>query len=83
MYYVYALFNKDANRVYVGYTGDIKRRLLEHNSQNNHYTGKIIGQWKLVYSEEISSRSAAMAREKQLKSHCGREFIRTQLNNQK
>ncbi len=32
--------------------------------------------WELVYQEEFETRSAAMERERQLKSQRGREFIR-------
>ncbi len=81
MYYVYALYNKLSDKIYIGQTNNLARIILEHNNKNIHYTGKIVGQWELFYNEESASRSAAMAREKQLKSYRGREFLKTQLNN--
>jgi putative endonuclease len=32
--------------------------------------------WEIIYYEEFERRSEAMRREKELKSHKGREFIR-------
>lgn len=37
------------------------------------------GEWALVYSEEVETRSEALKRERQLKSARGRVFIRSQL----
>jgi putative endonuclease len=78
MYWVYVLVNKQVGKRYIGHTGDLQRRLDEHNgsSENNkRFTGKGSGQWDLVYSEEHETRSAAMKREKWLKSGAGRQFL--------
>jgi putative endonuclease len=40
------------------------------------YTYKQKGSWQLIYSEEFSTRSQAMKKEKFLKSGQGREWIR-------
>ena len=32
MYFVYILFSEKLDRYYVGTTGDVERRLFEHNS---------------------------------------------------
>ncbi len=44
---------------------------------------KFSGQWDLIYKEEFESRSDAIAREKQLKSHRGREFLKNLIRNNK
>lgn len=77
MFYVYALYNKVKSKIYIGQTNNLERRLAEHNNRlGNHYTSKIEGKWNLIYQEEVSSRSGAIRREKELKSFKGREFIK-------
>ena len=67
MYYVYILTNCDNFTVYIGLTNDIKRRLYEHrNGQIEGFTKKYHIN-KLVYYEEYSEITQAIAREKQLK----------------
>lgn len=81
--YVYAIYNKKCEKVYVGQTNDIERRLCEHNSSalnKGHYTSKFIGQWQLIYKEVVKDRSTAIAREKQLKSYQGRQFLKSKMD---
>jgi len=78
MYWVYVLVNKQVGKRYIGHTSDLQRRLNEHNgsSENNkRFTGKGLGQWELVYSEEYETRSEAMKKEKWLKSGIGRQWL--------
>lgn len=75
--YVYALYNRQCDRIYIGQTQNLDKRIIEHNQKvGNHYTAKYQGEWELIYSESIVTRSEAIKREKQLKSFRGREFIR-------
>ncbi len=77
-YCVYALVNPQ-NKIYVGQTNNLSRRLREHNDpefRGTLYTKRNPGPWQLVYHEECQTRSEAMRREKQLKTGKGREFIR-------
>ena len=78
MYSVYAIYNVDAKKLYIGQTVDMQKRLTEHNN-NTHkgYTSRFRGEWKLIYSESVPTRSEALQREKQLKSFRGREFVKT------
>ena len=66
-YYVYILASKRNGTLYVGYTGDLARRVYEH--KNNMVEGftKKYGFHSLVYFEECVDREAAMLREKQIK----------------
>ncbi len=59
MYYVYILKNKRTSRLYIGYTGDLKRKLGEHK-KNNDST-------ELVYYEVYIYESQARTRERKLK----------------
>ena len=78
MYYVYALYNKRAGKIYIGQTEDLKTRIQLHNSHlfKKSYTARIEGEWQLIYSEEADTREAALKRERGLKSYRGRQFIK-------
>ena len=81
MYWIYALYSERFDKIYVGQTNDITRRLFEHNFsiENSSWT-KSYRPWNLIYSEEVSSRIEAMKRERQLKSGGGRRFLRSLLS---
>jgi putative endonuclease len=75
---VYVIYNKTANRYYIGQTEDIERRLNQHNNHTyKSYTSRFPGEWKLIHLESVATRSEALKREKGLKSGNGREFIKT------
>ena len=78
MYYIYALFNKKHNKIYIGQTQDLKERmkLYEEKLFKNSYTSRFDGYWTIIHRETFSTRKEALKREKQLKSYRGREFIR-------
>ena len=70
-WYTYVLQNTSGKK-YVGHTGrhpDI--RLTEHNQGLNRWT-RANGPWTLAYFEEFNTKSAAMARERYLKTGAGR-----------
>ncbi len=78
MYKVYALYSRKIDRLYVGQTQDLEKRLREHLGGVSIYT-KRTDDWELIYTEEYTTRGQAIKREKQLKSAKGREFIRNRL----
>jgi predicted GIY-YIG superfamily endonuclease len=66
MYYLYILRNIH-NRLYIGQTNDIDRRLTEHRT---HHGAKFIrdyGDFELEYTEQFTTRQEAVQRETQLK----------------
>ena len=70
-YFVYLILTKNKSKKkfsYVGYTGDLKKRLDLHNSgMGAKFTrGK---KWKLVYYEKYDSKSEAMKNEYKLKKN--------------
>jgi putative endonuclease len=83
MYLVYAIYNADNNKFYIGQTKDLSSRLMLHNSHTfkHCYTTKFAGKWDLVYKEEMYTRQEALKREKQLKSYQGRQFIKSIIEN--
>ena len=74
-FYTYVIFSKTYDKIYIGYSSDLNRRIESHNSQNNRGWTRSFRPWKLVHFEEFNTKSKAMNREKELKSYKGREFI--------
>jgi putative endonuclease len=66
-YSVYILRSAVAEKYYIGYTNNLKRRIEEHNTQDKGYT-RNYRPWVIEYSEEFSDRGSAMKRESYLKS---------------
>ena len=71
-YFVYIIVSNLKNNKkfsYVGYTNDLKKRIILHNSgKGAKFTrGK---KWKLVYYEKYDSKSLAMKNEIKLKIRC-------------
>lgn len=70
MYYIYLLKSSKDGKLYIGFTNDLKRRILEHNrglSKSTNYRGP----FKLVYYEAYASKKDAKQREKMLKKFSG------------
>ena len=68
-YYVYMLKSKGIKPVtYVGYTKDIKERLILHNSgKGAKFTrGR---KWRLIYKETFKSKNKAISREYYIKKN--------------
>ena len=68
-YYVYMLKSKGVKSVtYVGYTKNIKERLVLHNSgKGAKFTrGRT---WKLIYKETFKSKNKAISREYYIKKN--------------
>ena len=72
------LYNKKNLKIYVGQTKDLEERITLHSSKvfKDSYTVGFDGKWELIYTEKVSSKQDALKREKQLKSHRGRDFIK-------
>ena len=80
MFYVYVLRSLADDGFYIGYSTDLKRRLIEHE-RGASFATKSRGPWKLIYYEAYLDRRDAKGREKYLKSGGGRRFLRAQLRN--
>jgi putative endonuclease len=78
MFWVYALYNKKYNKIYIGQTDSLIKRVKEHNSRvlKRSYTARFDGEWQLIFKEKLISRYRAVEREKKLKSYQGRQFIK-------
>ncbi len=69
MYIVYIIQNTQTKQIYMGKTNDLKRRLIEHNSNQQKATRRKDGKWILVYAEAYRSKADADRREIKLKQH--------------
>ena len=74
MYFVYILQSLKDNSYYIGYTGNIKNRLYEHNYGRTGYT-KLKRPWKVVYKEEYNTEKEAINRERYLKKIKNRNYL--------
>ena len=77
-YYSYVLRSSKNGILYKGSTQNLEKRLQTHNSGKVNFTSKNIP-WELVISEEFSTRSEAVKREKWYKSGVGRDWINSKL----
>jgi predicted GIY-YIG superfamily endonuclease len=79
-FWVYILEDPD-ERFYIGHTDNLHRRLAEHNDRLRSKTKCTAkhGPWRLVWSEEHPTRSAAMQRERFIKSRKSSAWIRKYL----
>lgn len=80
MYYTYVLQSSVDNHLYIGYTNDLKRRIVEHNSGAVDAT-KYRRPLQLVYYEACLVQRDAIKREKALKTGFGRAYLKNRLSN--
>jgi putative endonuclease len=64
--YVYVLQSLRYGGLYIGYTNDLRKRLIQHNRGASHYTNRF-KPWRLVYYEAFGKAEAAQRREAALK----------------
>jgi putative endonuclease len=69
-HWVYILQSLKDNRYYIGETSDVEKRLSFHNEGKQRSTRKRIP-FKIIYTEEYTSRVQALKRERQIKSWKG------------
>ena len=78
MFYIYVLQSEVNERLYIGKTADLKRRMKEHNAGQNAST-KPYMPWELIFYEAYLKRSDANRREKYLKTTQGHQALRRML----
>lgn len=74
MFYIYLLRSKThPDQTYVGSTGDLRKRLAEHNAGESIHTNKF-KPWDLVAYIALPEKQLAERFERYLKSGSGRAF---------
>lgn len=78
LYYVYILQSELDSKFYTGYTKNIELRFEQHNKGQVEST-KDRRPLKLIYFEACLNQQDATHREKYLKTHYGKMFIKNRL----
>ena len=79
MFFVYVLYSRKFDKIYIGFTSNLDGRLDAHNHPANKGWTKSFRPWEIVHSEVFKSKQKALKREKELKSSRGRNFIKTEI----
>ncbi|MBX9785687.1 MAG: GIY-YIG nuclease family protein [Chitinophagaceae bacterium] len=74
MYFVYILYSQKCNRYYIGYSANVKERLLRHNAGYVTATKNCIP-YQLMASKAFSTEQEAMQEEKKLKRMKSRIYL--------
>jgi len=80
MYYNYVLKSKKDGKRYIGFTNDLKKRLIEHNKGLNKST-KNRGPFEIIYYEACLNKKDALERESYLKTMWGNNYLNKRLFN--
>ena len=76
MYYVYLIRSINyPEQIYIGYTTDLRERLVTHNNGGSVHTAKY-KPWKLITYLGFADKAIALKFEKYLKSQSGRAFVK-------
>ncbi len=78
MFCVYVLESINTEKLYIGTTRDLKRRITEHNHKENSST-KPYAPWRCIYCELCLNEADARRREKYLKTSQGHRLLRRRL----
>jgi putative endonuclease len=80
MYYTYVLLSEKDQKLYIGQTNDLKKRMQEHTDGKVQSTA-FRQPMKLIYYEACLKESDSKKREKYFKTGYGRRFLRNRLEN--
>ena len=79
MFYVYMLRSiPNPDQTYIGFTEDLKVRMVAHNHGQSPHTAKF-KPWELITYIAFKDKSTALSFEKYLKSHSGKAFANKRL----
>ena len=78
-FYDYILKSKGSDKLYVGFTSNLIRRVKEHNLGLNTST-KAYRPWVLIYYEACRNRIDAKRRENYLKTNKGAMLLKRRLH---
>jgi putative endonuclease len=66
-FFVYILYSEKLDKYYIGATENVEERLAKHLCNHRGFTGKA-ADWSIRLTEFYPDKTAALKREKQLKS---------------
>ncbi len=77
-YYTYVLVSEKDGDLYIGWSSDLRARIIKHNNGLVNATRER-KPMKLVYYEACLNKTKAIEREKQLKTGFGRSYLKRRL----
>ena len=78
-YYVYVIESiNNAKNLYIGFTYNLRKRIIEHNKGLNFST-KPYAPWKVIFYEAYLNEKDAKRREKYLKTSQGARLLKRML----
>lgn len=75
MFYTYVLRSKKDGKLYIGYTENLGKRIIDHNSGKVQST-KYRKPFDLIYYEACRNQEDALHREKYLKTTYGHRYLK-------
>ncbi|MCR4334856.1 MAG: GIY-YIG nuclease family protein [Patescibacteria group bacterium] len=78
MFYTYVLKSEKDDKLYIGFSSNLKKRIEEHNSGLVKIT-KNRRPFKLMYYEACRDKKKAIEREKSLKTGFGRSYLKKRI----
>jgi putative endonuclease len=80
MFSVYVLYSEEFHKIYIGYSSDLQERIKSHNELATKGWAIRFRPWKLIHQEGFETKTAALRREKELKTARGRKWIWEQVD---
>ena len=77
MFYVYIIKDKNANKIYTGFSRDLKTRIKNHTDKTVKTTKN--GNYELIFYSAFQDKNKALSFEKYLKQGSGYAFARKRL----
>ena len=78
LFYTYVLKSEKDDKLYIGYTNNLRERILNHNKGTVIATKKR-RPLKLIYFEACLDKKHAIDREKYFKTGFGRRFLKNRI----
>lgn len=78
MFYTYVLKSNKDNKLYIGFSSNLKKRFMEHSKGLVEIT-KNRRPFELVYYEACCDKEKAVKREKALKTGFGRSYLKSRI----
>lgn len=78
-YFTYVLRSKKDNKIYIGQTSNLEKRIFRHNENLVNYT-RNKGPWELIHFDVFETRAQAMRKEEFYKNGFGRRLIKSILS---
>ena len=73
-YYIYILYSGYLLKFYVGYTKDVTKRLMEHNTGKAKFTSTGMP-WRIIYTIQCESKTEAIRLERKIKKRGIKRYL--------